>query len=298
MMTSSDFLSLGIHRRFGRVVAAGILLCGFLGADAVQTPLGAQESEFRVNRLIEALEKGEPALSAETWTFVDGEHNPFNVATLRQVIHKLLANKTNAGQPMLAPIVRIPAEGDELIANRWMIKQALESGAMGIIVPKVQSAEEAMMMVQAMRFPQLRDSEYPEPVGLRGGGGPGAEWGLKNPADYRSVADLWPMNPRGEIIALPLVESVKAMENVDAILDVPGIAGVFIGPSDFAQSHGLLDHEDPEVQASIKRVADACVAKKKNCGILAVSPEIEERYLKFGFTIIVRRVPNSFTPPV
>jgi 4-hydroxy-2-oxoheptanedioate aldolase len=288
-----------VPRRLERMISAGILSCGLLGLPGFLTLSVAQEPGFRVNRLIEALDKGQPAISAETWTFIDGEHNPFNIATLRQTILKLLANKNGAGQPVLAPIVRIPAEGDELVANRWMIKQALESGAMGIIVPKVDTAEDALKMVKAMRFPPLRDSKHPEPRGVRGGGGPGREWGLKNPSDYRSVADIWPLNPSGEIIALPLIETVDGLNSVNAILDVPGVSGVFVGPSDLAQSHGLLDHEDSEVQASIKKIADACVAKKKHCGILAIRPDIQTRYLNWGFKIIVRSdVPNSFTPPI
>jgi 4-hydroxy-2-oxoheptanedioate aldolase len=109
---------------------------------------------------------------------------------------------------------------------------------------------------------------------------------------------VWPLNPKGELISLPLIESRKGLENLPAILDVPGVTGVFIGPNDFAQDHGVLDPESPEVQASIKKVVDTCVAKKKHCGILASRPDIQERYLSWGFKIIVNQTPKSFTPPI
>jgi len=282
----------GVFCRRIRKAASQALTCAVLiatahGIASSGSPALAQDSRARVNRLIEALEVGRPALSSETWAFVDYEHNPFDAAAIRKNVLELLANKTSE-KPTLAPIVRIPAEGDELVANRWMIKQALESGAMGIIVPKVESAEEARMLVQAMRFPPLRGSKYPEPHGLRGGSGPGLEWGLKSRADYRDAADLWPLNPVGELVALPQVESIAGLENVSAILGVPGVTGVFIGPYDLAQAHGLLDPEHPEVQTAIKTVGAACVAAKKNCGILAAKLDVEQRYLRAGFTIIVR----------
>ena len=287
-MSSLNFVALGMGQRITRAFAVGLVTYAVLILGADRSPLMAQDAGLRVNRMIGALEKNQPALSSETWAFVDFEHSPLDLITMRKNVQALLGNKTD-GKPTLAPIVRIPAEGDELVANRWMVKQALESGAMGIIVPKVESAAQAMMLVQAMRLPQLRGAKYPEPRGLRGvGGGSGLEWGLKTRADYRGAADLWPLNPAGELVALPQVESIAGLENVREILAVPGVTGVFIGPNDFAQAHGLLDPEHPDVQAGIKRVADACVAAKKHCGILATKPDVEQRYLKAGFTIIVR----------
>jgi 2-keto-3-deoxy-L-rhamnonate aldolase RhmA len=126
-----------------------------------QVASSAQEASFRANRLIGALESGKPAISAETWTFIDGEHNPFNVAILKQRILELLENKNPEGQVVLAPIVRIPAEGDELIANRWMIKQALESGAMGIIVPKVETADDGGDAVSATEGVGISNARRP-----------------------------------------------------------------------------------------------------------------------------------------
>lgn len=258
--------------------------------------LPASAQDFRANRMVGALAAGQQATSSETWTFVDTEHAPFNVTVLRQTILNLLSKKTATGQVELAPIVRIPAEGDEIAYNRWMIKQALESGAMGIIVPKVETAEEAGNMVAAMRYPQLRGSKFPNPQGLRGGGGPFKEWGLKSNVEYQDAADVWPLNPKGELIALPMIETRKGVENINAILDVPGIAGVLIGPSDFSLDHGVRDSETPDVQASIKKVADACVAKKKHCGIVAFTPAAQDRYQKWGFKVMAHLGPNSFTP--
>jgi hypothetical protein len=110
--------------------------------------LRAQPKDRR-NRLIEALETGKPALTGDTWAFVDREHRPYDVTELRATLTKMFANKNAQGQPAVAPIVRVPTEGDQDV--RWVIKQVLESGAMGIIVPQVENAEQALIVFQSMR---------------------------------------------------------------------------------------------------------------------------------------------------
>ena len=110
---------------------AAALGAAFGLSSLTEVQLGAQPKDRR-NRLIEALENGRTAITGETWAFVDREHRPYDVTELRATLTKMLANKNAQGQPALAPIVRIPAEGDQDV--RWIIKQVLESGAMGIIV--------------------------------------------------------------------------------------------------------------------------------------------------------------------
>ena len=148
----------------------------------VQQPLNAQKT--RRNRLIETLEAGKPALTGDSWIFVDREHRPYDVTELRQTLNTMFANKNAQGQPALAPIVRVPTEGDQDV--RWVIKQVLESGAMGIIVPQVDDAAQTLKIVQSMRYPQLKDSKYPNPPGRRGCGcSGGGAWGLQNPGGLR-----------------------------------------------------------------------------------------------------------------
>ena len=112
---------------------------------------------------------------------------------------------------------------------RWIIKQVLESGAMGIIVAQVENREQALKVIESMRYPQLKTSKYQDPPGRRGCGCSGGNgWGLQNPADYVRLADVWPLNPEGELLALPMIENPEGVRNINAILDVPGVGGVLV----------------------------------------------------------------------
>jgi 4-hydroxy-2-oxoheptanedioate aldolase len=240
--------------------------------------------------MIEALDAGQPALTGDNWVWVEQEHRPYEIGGLRATLDKLLANKNAQGQPTLAPIVRIPAEGDQNV--RWIIKQVLESGAMGIIVPHVDNAEQALKIVESMRYPQRKTSKYPTPRGRRGCGcSGGSGWGLRNPADYMEVADVWPLNPEGELFAMPMIESPEGVKNVRAILDTPGVSGVLIGPSDLTLNYGEGGWRNPadrkpETVAAIEAVAKACVATKKLCGMVTGDDAETKKYLEMGFRFI------------
>jgi len=286
----------GMNRRFfegvrGRAWRLVQGTTGFVGLLVLLAPhLVAQQPQRRANRLVEILAQDKSAISGETWTFVDREHRPYDITELRATLNKLLANKNAQGQPTLAPIVRIPAEGDQDV--RWIIKQVLESGAMGIIVPQVEEREQALKVVQSMRYPQLKGSKYPNPPGRRGCGcSGGAGWGLQNPADYVSLADVWPLNPQGELIAFPMIETPLGVKNVNAILDVPGVGGVLIGPSDLTMNHGegrwnSPEDKKPDTEAAIQTVAKACVARKKTCAMVTANDKETQQYLSMGFKAI------------
>src|SRR5688500_15582488 len=107
------------------VLALAVLSSSLLVRDAF---LSAQMPP-RLSRVIEALTAGRPGLTGESWAWVDQEHRPYDAANLRETLGAILADKNPAGQPKLAPVVRIPMEGDQDV--RWAIKQSLESGAMG-----------------------------------------------------------------------------------------------------------------------------------------------------------------------
>jgi 4-hydroxy-2-oxoheptanedioate aldolase len=273
-----------------RAALAALAVVSVLGLYALtERSLSAQPKDRR-NRLVEALENGRQAISGDTWTFVDREHRPYDITELRATLTKLLANKNAQGQPALAPIVRIPAEGDQDV--RWIIKQVLESGAMGIIVPQVENREQALKVIQSMRYPQLKTSKYQNPPGRRGCGcSGGAGWGLLNPGDYVARADVWPLNPDGELKALPMIETPEGVKNVNAILDVPGVGGVLIGPSDLTMNYGegrwaSPAYKKPDTEAAIQTVAKACVARKKTCGMVTANEAETKKYLGDGFRII------------
>ena len=267
------------------------LLGAALAASQLLVPaLDAQQPRRHANRMIETLAAGKPGLSGDSWVFVDREHRPYDITELRATLNTLLANKNPQGQPVLAPIVRVPTEGDQDV--RWIIKQVLESGAMGIIVPQVESREQALKVIQSMRYPQLKTSKYQQPPGRRGCGcSGGAGWGLQNPADYVRLADVWPLNPEGELMAFPMIETPEGVKNVNAILDVPGVPGVLIGPSDLTMNYGegrwnSPEDAKPDTEEAIRTVARACISKKKLCAMVTANEAQTKKYLSDGFTII------------
>ena len=269
-----------------------------LSLSALTWPSLRAQPKDRRNRLIQALESGKPALTGDTWAFVDREHRPYDITELRATLTKMFANKNAEGQPALAPIVRVPTEGDQEV--RWVIKQVLESGAMGIIVPQVENAQQALKVIQSMRYPQLKTSKYQNPPGRRGCGcSGGAGWGLQNPTDYVARADLWPLNPDGELIAFPMIETPDGVKNINAILDVPGVGGVLIGPTDLTMNYGEgrwanPADKKPETEAAIQAVAKACVAKKRACAMVTSNDAETQKYLGVGFRIIYGTyLPNS-----
>ncbi len=269
----------------------GLLVCGIIAIwAAAGLDIDAQPTRIRLNRMIEALAAGRPAIAGDTFVWVEQEHQPYEIGKLRGTLDKLLANRNTQGQVALAPLVRIPAEGDQDV--RWIIKQVLEAGAMGIIVPHVDTPEQALKIVESIRFPQRKDSKYPNPRGRRGSGGTPGNWTLlTNPADYVGLADLWPLNPDGELFAMPMIESPEGVKNVDALLDVPGVSGVIIGPGDLTRNMGEgawrnPADQKPDTTAAIAAIAKACVAKRKICGMVTGSDTETKTYLDMGFRII------------
>jgi 4-hydroxy-2-oxoheptanedioate aldolase len=263
----------------------GLVICVITAAwIAAGLDINAQEKRVRLNRLIETLEAGKPAIAGETFTWVEQEHRGYDITGLHATIDKLLANRNVQGQPVLAPIVRIPAEGDQ--PSRWIIKQVLEAGAMGIIVPHVDTPEQALQIVQSIRYPQRKGAKYPNPQGRRGSGGPARNWALQSPADYIRFADVWPLNPEGELFAFPMIESPEGVKNVNALLDLPGVGGVMIGPSDLSMNSGEGGTRGPDTTAHIATVVKACVAKKKFCGITSSNDEDTKKLIDTGFKII------------
>jgi 4-hydroxy-2-oxoheptanedioate aldolase len=250
----------------------------------------AAHPQVRINRMIEALEKGKPAITGEVWMFIDQEHGPYVIDQLGERLRDLAQTKNERGQQNLAPIVRIPTEGDQNV--RWVIKQVLERGAMGIIVPQVENAEQATKIVEAMRYPQRKESPYPTPRGRRGFAGAPRTWGL-SVLEYIGVADVWPLNPEGELFLLPMIENAEGVANVGAILDVPGVGGVLVGPNDLSMGLGVGPWRTdgkallpPETEAAIQTVAKACVAAKKYCGMVTWTEAETKKYIEDGYRVI------------
>jgi 4-hydroxy-2-oxoheptanedioate aldolase len=262
-------------------------------AGLAAAPAMAQDN-VRLNRMIETLEKGDPVFGLFTGNFslanarglarsnldyilIDMEHTAFDMEKLQEFLLGLtdkaaIARQGNA-QMRTTPIVRLPANGRN--DPEWLVKQILDLGAFGIMFPYVETAEEAQRAVAAMRYPQPRGSEIAEPAGVRGSS-PGVAswyWGV---ADYTQRADLWPLNPKGELISFIQIESARGVENAEAIMTTPGVSAIFIGPADLAMNMGLPGNH-PEVQAAITKVIDLCVKHDVPCGITTGANDLTAR---------------------
>src|SRR5262249_4975167 len=157
-----------------------------------------------------------------------------------------------------------------------LIKQLLDIGAQNLLVPMVDTAEQARQLVSATRYP---------PGGLRGVGsavGRASKWSSR--ADYLDVAD-------DEACLLVQAETVTALKNLEAICEVDGIDGVFTGPADLSASLGYRGKPGhPEVQAAIEGAIRRIVASGKAAGILTSDPKLARRYLELGATFVATGV--------
>jgi 4-hydroxy-2-oxoheptanedioate aldolase len=245
----------------------------------------------RVNKAIELLEAGQPVYYefrdgftaggyeggralAQTWAdyvTYDVEHSPFDVTSLMDFMRGLVdGGPTRSGHRTPAVIVTLPIEAQsaEVVrADAWMIRQALATGAHGLLLCHVETPEAARAFVEAARYPfNTVAAGRGLGAGRRGNGGQDRAaqvWGLEV-ADYLAKADPWPLNPSGELLLGVKIENVRALANVEATTKVPGIAFAEWGPGDMGMSMGYPDkHDEPypqEMLAARARVIAACKA--------------------------------------
>ena len=254
----------------------------------------------RLNGLIRQLEQGRPAMLsfcaptvdaaiAFSTTQYDGvlvetEHQAWDAPTLRDTFQYLLNRRqiavSGSVAPAVTPVVRIPANGVE--RNQWLAKQALDLGAYGIVWPHVSTVEQAHSAVAACRYPRLKSHPLYEPYGQRGDGPTAAAryWGLTQ-QEYYERADVWPLNPKGEILVTIQIEDLEGIANLREILtQVPGIGAVLIGEGDLSQEMGLpRQYEHPEVLAALKQIVATC----KECGVAVGHPHVEAANLQRVF---------------
>jgi 4-hydroxy-2-oxoheptanedioate aldolase len=280
------------------IASAAVLVLGMLEiAPSAQAPA-------HLNRMIEKLAQGQIAFGASNedmslenarslasadldWVYIDYEHAPINFETLRMfllgMIDKADAVRRGTVQPRVTPLARFAPYARE--NAEWAVKQGLDQGLMGVIFNSVDTREQALRNVRAMRYPQRRGSPFMEPAGLRGSGPDNALWfwGISG-AEYAQRADVWPLNPSGDLIALMMIETAEGLKNVDAIASVPGVAGFYIGPSDLSNSLGVPP-SSPEIEAAIQAILKTCLARKLACGITANAADMPRR-VKEGFRIL------------
>lgn len=199
------------------------------------------------------------ATAGYDWLLIDGEHAP---NTIQDLYHQLQAIAPYTSQPVIRPV-----EG-----SRSLIKQVLDIGARTLLIPMVDTAGQARDIVAATRYP---------PVGTRGVGAGvarAARWGRVG--NYMAQAN-------DELCLLIQVESKTALDNLDEILEVAGIDGVFIGPADLSASLGYPDNAGhPEVQRIIEQSIRRIRAAGKAAGFLAVDPKMAQKSLEWGANFV------------
>lgn len=191
---------------------------------------------------------------------IDMEHSVIELSDAQKLIQSIEAQG-------IVPFVRI----GEINAN--LIKRVLDAGAHGIIAPLVKNAEDMKKVVQASYYP---------PKGERG-------VGLARAQKYGLDFESYKIKQKNELIIVPLIEHIKAIENLEAILEVEGVDATIIGPYDLSGSLGFPGEFDrPEVKSAIAHYEKICASKKMAMGFHIVQPEVKRavEYIKKGFSFV------------
>jgi len=191
------------------------------------------------------------------WLFIDTEHTPIEPPQIRAIL------QAAGSTPCL---IRLASSEPTPIAK------ALDLGAAGIIVPQVNSAEQAKQIVASAKY---------SPVGRRGRGlGRAHHYGLKL-AEYSATAN-------DTVAVVVQAEHLDAVKNIESIARVEGLDSIFVGPYDLASSMGHPgDVTHPEVRDAIERVLDVCLGRGLACGILGLTAKENQAYIERGFSLIV-----------
>jgi 4-hydroxy-2-oxoheptanedioate aldolase len=268
----------------------------------------------RLNGVIKALEQGKHAMvsfcpadptatlqfATEGWDgiVIEMEHGAFDIPTLRDCLQYMLNRRqiveSASLAPKVTPIVRIPPNGSEM--NQFIAKQVLDSGAYGIIWPHISTVEEARNAVSACRYARPETAPNYEPRGQRGDapGYAARYWGVTQ-QEYYARADVWPLDPKGEILVGIMCEDVEGLKNLDRILkQVKGIGVVIIGEGDLSQNLGFpRQYKHPTVVAAMKEIVDICKANNVVCGHPHVEMDNVDEVVKQGYRWMMPRPVRS-----
>ena len=263
----------------------------------------------RYNKAIQLLEEGKPVFGTgliwngnldEMTYFADSdydlvmiemEHEGLSFNNLRTSLQFLLNRKRVADggglQADPTPIVRIPPNTRE--QNQWVIKQALDTGVYGLILPHLDTVEGAMSAVRAARYPQVPGVADFEPRGERGWWQRIAPryWGL-SATEYYDAADIWPIDPDGNLLLMGIVEEPTGANNLPDILrEVKGIGAIWAGPGDMSVAMGHRGNAGhPEVQEMLLRILGICQNAGVPCAVGCTAAEVPMR-LEQGFSILI-----------
>ena len=232
------------------------------------------------NNLKVALERGDTqcgiwlALANETvaeiagkagfdWCLIDAEHGPNTLTSIAAQLRALAGTHAHA-------VVRVPMDED------WMLKQVLDLGVQTIVVPMVNTAEQAAQVAAAVRYPNSISS-----VGSRGMGAV-----LARASDYGEIVD-YVSSANEQIFLFVQIESAEAVVNVDAIAATPGVDGVVVGPADLSADMGFVGQIDaPEVIAAIDHVYARTKAAGKIVGTIVFDENDIHNQIDRGVTFL------------
>jgi len=270
----------------------------------------------RLNNVIRALEEGEVAITtfvspptvdnaiALSTTPYDGvvfeaEHHPYDIRELRDCLQYMLNRRQIVDRgtvsPAVTPLVRIPPNGGEM--SQWVAKQVLDIGMYGVVWPHISTPEEAYSAVAACRYPRPKSAPTYEPQGQRGDAPFHAAryWGI-TPQEYYAKADVWPLNPDGEILVIMMCEDVKGLDNLPRILkEVPGIGVVLIGEGDLSQNLGYpRQYEQPAVVEAMTAIRRICKEHNVPCGHPHVDEKNAQRVIEEGYRFIITAPLRSY----
>jgi 4-hydroxy-2-oxoheptanedioate aldolase len=193
------------------------------------------------------------------WLLIDGEHAPNDV---RSILAQLQAVAPYPAHPIVRPV-----SGDV-----QLIKQLLDIGAQTLLIPMVESADQATQLVAAMRYP---------PAGIRGVGA-----ALARASQWNRVTNYL-HHANDQMCLLVQVETRLGLENLDAIASVEGVDGVFIGPSDLSAALGYLGNPGhPDVQKAIEDAILRIRSAGRAAGILSTDETLSRHYLALGCTFV------------
>ncbi len=200
------------------------------------------------------------------WLLIDGEHAPND---LRSALSQLQAiasatSRLPAGAPAPHPVMRLPT------ADPVLVKQVLELGVQTLLIPMIDTPDQALQMVQAMRYP---------PHGIRGMGS-----GLARSSRWTGYPN-YVDEANDQMCLLVQVETQAALAQIDAIAATPGVDGVFIGPADLAASMGHRGQSShPEVVAAMRDAVKRILQAGKAPGILATQEDQARQWIEAGVT--------------
>ena len=200
------------------------------------------------------------------WLLIDGEHAPSDLRTTLSQLQSIAAYPSQA-------VVRPP------IGSVQLIKQLLDIGAQTLLIPMVETVEQAELMVKAVRYP---------PEGIRGVGA-----ALARATRWNSISDYY-QTAHEDICLLIQIESVTGLENLDEILGVEGIDGIFIGAVDLSATMGYQGNPNhPAVQKTVIDAIQRIRKSGKAAGILSTQHEVTEKYLDIGTEFVAVGVDTS-----